>query len=227
MVLYSAILVGFLGSFHCAGMCGPIALALPAQHPSRLVNMFRVLTYNFGRVLTYSILGLIVGLIGHRIAMAGFQQGLSIFSGVLIIAIALVSFFNPTFLFNHSFVSGYVNSIKSAFKKLFATKSVYTLFLIGVVNGLLPCGFVYIALAAAIATGNFLNSAGYMALFGLGTIPMMLSFSVAGNLFGAKFYKFFRKATPYIAVLVGALLIYRGMVISSPDCCHPGPGLRH
>ena len=89
MWLFSAFLVGFLGSFHCVGMCGPIALALPLEKKSNWSFFSGRLLYNGGRVLTYSVLGLLVGIIGHTIAMAGFQKVLSIATGILILIIAV------------------------------------------------------------------------------------------------------------------------------------------
>lgn len=220
MLIYSALLVGLLGSFHCAGMCGPIALALPVNQQSKTTMIFHLLTYNAGRIFTYTMLGLLVGLIGHRIAFAGFQKSLSIFSGVLILTIAAISFFKPRLIYSHAYLARYSNKIKSIFRNLFGKKSIFTLFSIGLVNGLLPCGFVYLALAAALSTGNFLSSSGYMALFGLGTLPMMLSFSLAGNVFGIRFNRIVNKAAPYMALVVGVLLIYRGFAMVGADCCH-------
>ncbi len=223
MFYLSAFLVGFLGSFHCAGMCGPIALALPSNHGSGISMIVGRLLYNVGRIVTYSILGLLVGLIGHRIAMSGFQKTLSIASGILIIGIALVSLLYPKLsrsIGSHSAFSNYTRRIKPTFKNLFGKKSRATLFLIGVMNGLLPCGFVYLALAAALSSGSFLSSAGYMMVFGLGTLPMMVGFSFAGNLFGIRFYKYVRKASPYVAIIVAVLLIYRGITLTSHACCH-------
>ncbi len=220
LIYYSALLLGFLGSFHCAGMCGPIALALPVSRDTKTGMILHLLTYNAGRIFTYATLGLIVGLIGHRIAMSGFQKTLSVFSGGLILTVAVVSFINPRFIYSHSLLSKYTAKIKSMFRNLFGKKSVLTLFSIGLVNGLLPCGFVYLALAAAISTGDYLQSSGYMALFGLGTLPMMLSFSLAGNIFGLRFNKFIGKVSPYMAMAVGILLIYRGITMVGHDCCH-------
>jgi sulfite exporter TauE/SafE len=220
MLIYSAILVGLFGSFHCAGMCGPIALALPVNQTSKTRNIIHLLTYNAGRIFTYATLGLLVGLIGHRIAIAGFQKSLSIFSGIIILIIAALSFFKPRLIYSHAYLARYTNKIKSLFRNLFGKKSTFTLFSIGLVNGLLPCGFVYLALAAALSTGNFFSSSAYMALFGLGTLPMMLSFSLAGNIFGLRFNRMVNKAAPYMALVVGALLIYRGFAMVGPDCCH-------
>ncbi len=219
MLIYSAILVGLFGSFHCAGMCGPIALALPVNKKSKTSIIIHLLTYNAGRIFTYATLGLLVGLIGHRIAIAGFQKSLSIFSGIFILIIATISFFKPRLIYSHAYLARYTNKIKSLFRNLFGKKSTFTLFSIGLVNGLLPCGFVYLALAAALSTGNFLSSSAYMALFGLGTLPMMLSFSLAGNIFGLRFNRMVNKAAPYMALVVGALLIYRGFAMVGADCC--------
>jgi sulfite exporter TauE/SafE len=220
MVLYSAFLFGLLGSFHCAGMCGPIALALPVNHRSGIFTLLHLFTYNAGRIFTYAMLGLFVGLIGHRLSMAGFQKSLSISSGLLIVTIALISFFRPRWIFSHSFFAAFTMKIKSLFRNLFGKKSALTLFSIGLVNGLLPCGFVYLALAAALSTGDVFDSSGYMALFGLGTLPMMLAFSYAGNFFGFRFNSIVRKAAPYLAMVVGILLIYRGIGMTGGDCCH-------
>ncbi len=220
MFLLSAFLVGFLGSFHCAGMCGPIALALPLDHSSKASMVYGRLLYNLGRIVTYSLLGLAVGLIGHSIALAGFQKALSISSGVIIILIAAGSLLHTKTNFMNKFVVRFTGSIKNRFKKYFSQKSWSTLFMIGTVNGLLPCGFVYLALAAAIGAGNVSGSIGYMALFGLGTLPMMLMISLSGNFFGLKFNRYINKATPYVAMIVAALLIVRGINMTDHSCCH-------
>jgi len=221
MFLFSAFIVGFLGSFHCAGMCGPIALALPSTGNSKGGLLINRLLYNSGRIVTYASLGFVAGLAGHTIAMAGFQKALSISSGILIIAIAAGSLlFYRINIFN-SLIVRYTSSIKKLFRKFFGQKSFNALFFIGAVNGLLPCGFVYLALVAAIATGDLLNSAAYMMLFGLGTLPMMLSISLAGNFFSGRFNNFIRKATPYIAIAVAILLIARGIMINNHTCCGP------
>jgi len=217
MFLYTAFIVGLLGSFHCAGMCGPIAMALTVNKEEKSALLSRLI-YNAGRIFTYSILGLLVGVIGHRIAMAGFQKSLSIASGILIVAVAAVSIISPRIIYLNAAVSRYTNRIKQLFRNLFGKKSKATLFLIGSVNGLLPCGFVYLSLAAAIAAGNYLNSMFYMMLFGIGTVPMMIGISYAGSLFGLRFRKFFNKLNPYVALIIAALLIYRGITMTAGHC---------
>src|ERR1035438_897709 len=214
MIYISALLLGFFGSFHCVGMCGPIALSLPNYSTNKWNFISGKLIYNFGRLITYTTLGLMVGLIGHTFAMAGFQKYLSIGAGTLIIiSVILFSLGNqqkPT-VFN-SWLISYTSKIKGLFKKLFGLRSRLTLLSIGIVNGLLPCGFVYIALAGAIATGSYIMSSTYMMLFGVGTVPAMLSLSIFGNIIGIKFRNNISKATPYIAVVVAMVLIYRGFI---------------
>jgi sulfite exporter TauE/SafE len=217
MFLLSALLVGFLGSFHCAGMCGPIAMALPVRNNSTTSFIAGRLLYNTGRIFTYIWLGFSIGLIGHSIALAGFQKTLSIVSGILLLAFAILSLFFRRINSPDLILIKYTNKIKQLFKSLFGKKSMLTLFLIGTVNGLLPCGFVYLALIAAAATGSFFNSMFYMFLFGLGTLPMMLSISFAGNLLNFKFQKYIRRGTPYIAAAVAVLLIIRG--VNMHTCC--------
>ena len=82
----TAFAIGALGSFHCIGMCGPIALSVPMGGKNGLVGVIRALAYNLGRISTYALLGLIVGLLGERIVIGGYQQTLSIAVGVLILA---------------------------------------------------------------------------------------------------------------------------------------------
>lgn len=218
MFVFSAFIVGFLGSFHCAGMCGPIAMALPVNRASFSAILTGRLLYNGGRILTYIFLGFLIGLVGHTIALSGFQKTLSIVSGILLLLFAILSLLFKRINSPDLFLIKYTNKIKQLFRTLFGRKSKFTLFLIGTVNGLLPCGFVYLALVAAAATGSFFNSMFYMLLFGLGTLPMMLSLSFAANFLNIRLQKYIRKGTPYIAAAIAILLIVRG--VNMHTCCH-------
>lgn len=218
--IYSAFLVGFLGSFHCAGMCGPIALALPLQQGSTSSIVIGRLLYNSGRILTYSFLGLLVGLLGHTISLAGYQGPLSIFSGVIILLAVLMPLIFKKFDALSKLSSLYSNRLKDAFRKLFGKQSKLTMISIGLVNGFLPCGFVYLALAAAIASGTVVDTVLYMFFFGLGTVPMMLSLSLIGKFGGASLSRIIYKASPIIAVSVAILLILRGFMVNTGSCCH-------
>jgi sulfite exporter TauE/SafE len=220
MFLVSAFLIGLFGSFHCIGMCGPIALALRVQSKSTVNIITGRLLYNAGRILTYSVLGLIIGFIGHTLAISGLQKSLSIISGTIILLIVALSFSQNKFSKVNFIVLHLTSKVKQAFKNLFGKKSKLTLFLIGTVNGLLPCGFVYLALVAAASTGNFLSGMSYMSMFGLGTLPMMFSLSLVRKIFNPNLQPLIRKASLVLATALAVFLIYRGIMIQPGNCCH-------
>ena len=220
MLFLSAFLLGFLGSFHCAGMCGPIALALPVNRDSLLSVISGRLLYNGGRIVTYSVLGLVFGIIGHTISLAGFQKWLSITAGISILVIGIVSYRPAQVPVINAVYIKFTSAIIGLFKKLFGIRSKTTLFLIGAVNGLLPCGFVYLALAGAVASGSSVGGMNYMLLFGIGTVPMMITLSLAGNFFGLRFSRFVRQAFPFIAAALAVFLIVRGINMPQQGCCH-------
>ena len=213
--IIAAFTMGLLGSFHCVGMCGPLALSLPLNNDSFWSKFSGGLLYNAGRIVTYSLFGLVFGIIGKSVALFGFQQWLSIILGVLIIFFVIlpkrVTSFN-----NNNFVLNYFEKIRSSFGKLFLKKNYSSLFSIGLLNGLLPCGLVYMAAAGAVATGDIVNSIFFMAFFGLGTLPMMWSIAFFGNYVSIGLRQKIRKAYPYMMTLIACLLILRGMGLGIP-----------
>lgn len=226
----SALTVGFLGSFHCVGMCGPIALALPRRNGSKVTIFSGRLFYNLGRIATYMILGLIIGLIGFSFAIKGFQNELSIIAGISIILFVLFAKGNKHSASINGFIGKFTFNLKQHFKKLFGNGSRMSLFSIGLLNGLLPCGFVYLALAGALSTGTYAGGMIYMGLFGLGTFPAMLAVSIAGHFIGTGFQKYMRKASPFIAIILALFLIQRGSDAKTKSCCQnhkQAPGTMH
>lgn len=225
MMFYAAFMIGLMGSLHCLGMCGPIAFALPVRTSNTWIKLLKYIIYNAGRILTYTILGLIIGSIGKGFAIAGLQQIISIASGgLIIISVLLVHFsFRTTGMNNLLYrVSSHV---KSLFHMYLKKTGIFSLFMLGVVNGLLPCGMVYMAMLGALATGSYLSGAAFMALFGLGTVPMMLSISLMGNMMTVKLRSMFNKLIPVVGCVVGLLLILRGLDVEVPflnqsdSCC--------
>src|SRR6185436_11170473 len=104
-VLLSGFTLGAIGSLHCIGMCGPLSLALPVGHLTKRSKLFSLLIYQFGRILTYSIFGLLLGLAGRRIYIAGYQQWFSIILGVIISLFAILYFLQRHFM-GFSFFGG-------------------------------------------------------------------------------------------------------------------------
>ena len=214
-MLWSALLIGLFGSFHCIGMCGPIALALPTQQ-NRFNLFFSRIFYNTGRAITYAILGLIFGLLGQSLSIAGFQQSISIVAGMLILLMVFLPSKHTQKIYILKPAYGFANLLKKRFGLLLNKKSLSSVFLIGLLNGILPCGLVYIAIAGAIATGNYLDGAAYMFLFGVGTIPIMLAVSLAGNFISLNIRKRINKAIPTFMVILAFLFILRGMNLGIP-----------
>ncbi len=233
-IFWTAITLGFVGSFHCVGMCGPIALALPLNQNSIWSKITGVLFYNFGRMFTYAMFGALFGLVGQSFVIAGYQQALSITLGVAILIMVLlpnqwVARFRIT-----SSIYSFIGKIKQQLGSLFKKKSYSSLFFIGTLNGLLPCGLVYLGIAGAIATGSSLQGSMFMALFAFGTFPAMVVLSLLGNSLSINFRNKIRKAVPLFVSMMAVLLILRGMNLGIPyvspqmsaskavcdKCCH-------
>jgi hypothetical protein len=176
MVYISALTLGLLGSFHCVGMCGPIALAIPLKTDSWLARIFGGVLYNLGRAITYAVMGAVFGLLGRGLVMSGFQQWVSIIMGaIMILSVITPSIYKNRFNADKG-VFSFVGKLKMSLGKLFAQRSYSSLLMIGLLNGLLPCGLVYFAIAGAIATGSSASGSLFMFIFGLGTLPMLLAF---------------------------------------------------
>jgi len=216
MDIYTPLLIGLVGSFHCVGMCGPIALALPVKQGNWLVQSTGILIYNFGRVLTYGLLGLVFGLIGQGIQLAGFQRWTSIVLGAAMVLSVLLPHLLKRRLTIETLFTGYASRLVASLKKRFSVRSNSSLATIGLLNGLLPCGLVYVAIAGAINTNHAATGVWFMVLFGLGTIPLLFVVSFAGNLISQTLRQMMRKLVPYVVVLLGVLFILRGMALGIP-----------
>lgn len=215
MAIWAGFILGLLGSLHCVGMCGPLAMALPLSSKEKLQVIFQSLIYNLGRISTYALMGLFMGLMGWGIALAGYQKLFSILLGAALIISAIFSFSLEQRLLRNAWFHRAINLLKSKLSQLLSINSRSSAFRIGLLNGLLPCGLVYIALAGAIAYGNTLSGAIHMAAFGFGTLPLMFGVMVFGNLYKSSFSGF-RKWIPAGLVVFGLFLIYRGMMLDVP-----------
>jgi sulfite exporter TauE/SafE len=211
-MIWAGFLMGFLGSLHCIGMCGPIALALPIQTTDSYKRFFAALVYNLGRVLTYAVLGLVFGLLGSAFKLVGLQQTLSIVSGVLLIVIILFPYvFKKVFSGRSIFDFSFIQTLKQSIGIRLKSHTFSSLFVIGLLNGLLPCGLVSLAIIGAIATADFVQSSLYMALFGLGTLPAMVALILTKNYIPIKLKNTFARVVPVFVCALGLLLILRGM----------------
>ncbi|TAE01163.1 MAG: sulfite exporter TauE/SafE family protein [Bacteroidetes bacterium] len=202
--MLTAFITGILGSFHCVGMCGSIVLAVQSK------NWQNGLLYHLGRCLTYAILGLMFGFFGKGLYVAGFQQNISIILGFLMILFVLLP--NQNFPFLYQFYT----KVKQYLQPFHIQNKSVSAFVLGFLNGLLPCGLVYVAIFAAISTADAYYGALYMFLFGLGTIPMLLLLSISQKMLSVKWRTQFVKIVPVFVVVVGILLILRGLNLDIP-----------
>ncbi len=207
-----ALALGLLGSLHCAAMCGPLLLALPVPPGGAGRFVAGRVVYQFGRITTYALFGVIAGLAGKSLFVIGAQRWLSIALGVAILTGLLCS----KKIALAAPVVRLVGKLKSAMGAQLQQRSFRSLVLLGMLNGLLPCGLVYVALAGAVARGTILSGVGWMLAFGLGTLPMMLGISLSGKILPPTFRMKLRRAIPFSVCLLATLLILRGMALGIP-----------
>ena len=207
--------LGIISSLHCVGMCGPLSFALPVQYLSQARRTAAILLHQFGRVITYSALGLIFGLAGRTIYLAGFQRWFSIGIGVLILFLVV-----QYFIYRKRMQPGFLNSFYLAVQRMMTlmlkTKGLTSFLVFGIANGLLPCGMVYMALAGALVTTEVHQSILFMASFGMGTLPAMIGITFFRHFFSLQTRNSFRKIVPLFISLMAVLLILRGMNIGIP-----------
>ena len=233
--MISGLTLGAAGSLHCVGMCGPLSQALPTSHLSRAKQFFSLLTYQSGRVITYSLIGLLFGLAGRRIYISGYQRWFSIGLGILVLVLALIYYLQKNTIhlsfFNRFY--GYVQRLIGRILK--NNKGILGFLWLGMANGLLPCGLVYVAVAATLSFSELTESVSFMAFFGLGTLPAMMIVGMAGSMIKPEARQLMRRAVPVFVTLMGVVLILRGMNLGipfiSPELpgapgdaviCHPG-----
>lgn len=216
MDLITALTIGLIGSLHCIGMCGPIAVAIPLHNQNWLMKISGGLLYNTGRIITYGILGALFGLLGRGIQLAGLQQWASIGIGIIMIISVVFPFLFKEKIQLDKIFTGYSSRLIGSFRKLFTHSSLGSLLLIGLLNGLLPCGLVYMAIAGAINTNDVMMGVAFMVMFGIGTTPTLLAVSLVGNVISIGFRNKVKKVIPVFIIILGILFILRGMNLGIP-----------
>jgi hypothetical protein len=206
----SALLLGGISSFHCVGMCGAFAFSIPTHHLSPAKKIVAILLYNIGRITTYSMFGLLFGLVGRQISLSGFQQWFSIIAGIIVLIIVIQSLLKKP-VFHLPGYSKILNSITKLISAFVGKRSLGSIYLLGVANGLLPCGLVYVAITGALAAGTISGATGFMAAYGLGTLPAMFTLSYFNFIISISMRNTMKRAVPFVVAAMGVLLILRGM----------------
>lgn len=207
--------LGLISSFHCVGMCGPIAFALPVQHFSPVSKIAATLSYHIGRIGTYAAMGGLFGLLGRQVYLAGFQQWFSISLG-LIILVLLIFYYQQKKRLQPGWISKFQATLMNVMGKLLRRPKPASFFLLGMANGLLPCGMVYLAIAGALSTNQVPDGIGFMAAFGAGTLPALLALNWFGHMASIQLRNRIRQLTPYVIAVTGVLLILRGLNLGIP-----------
>ncbi|WP_417871957.1 sulfite exporter TauE/SafE family protein [Winogradskyella sp.] len=215
-MLVSGLVLGLLGSLHCVGMCGPIAFMLPVDRSNSIKKVSQIGIYHFGRLLAYSIIGLVFGLLGKSFYIFGIQQQLSIVIGLLMIILVLIPYKTISKYNLSRPLNKIISKVKSNLGQALKKKTSDTFLTIGFLNGFLPCGLVYMAVFGSLATGSLLQGSLYMILFGIGTIPLMTSAIYLGRFLNQTIKQRIQKVIPIFVVIIGVLFILRGLGLGIP-----------
>jgi len=214
-IVIAGLMLGVISSFHCVGMCGPLALALPLQQVSRGYKTISLLLYHLGRITMYAGFGLVFGLAGRGLYLAGFQQWFSIGLGILMLAL-LVQYLVMRNFWQPAPIRKLNQSIQRLLMRLWQTPGRSSFIWMGLANGLLPCGMVYLAIAGALNTSQVKSSVLFMAMFGLGTLPPLFALSYFGSMVKLSLRNRIRQMTPFVVGLMAILLILRGLNLGIP-----------
>lgn len=209
-MLWAAFILGLAGSLHCVAMCGPLMLAIPLGGQAHRQLFGWTLVYQAGRVVMYGLLGLLFGLLGKGVALAGFQQGLSVLAGILMLVAAFFAAEWERMALRTPGLRTLTQWVQRSINRLMQEHPGGAALSIGMLNGLLPCGLVYAAIAGAISTTSGWEGAAFMLMFGLGTLPLLLILMGTGQRFSSSWRQKFRLIQPALLVLVGVLLLSRG-----------------
>lgn len=212
------LMLGLAGNAHCVGMCGPIALALPTGDAGPAKRTALLSLYSVGRVVTYTVLGVVFGLLGLGVRLAGWQQGLSIAVGVILILGVLL----PYALKGRSTRTWPWQAwVQHQFGALLRRPGFGSFLGIGMLNGLLPCGLVYTALAGASVAGSVQGGAVFMAAFGFGTVPALFAMAWFSKAMSQRARAYLKKAIPVLTIVIGLLFILRGLGLGIPMISPP------
>ena len=208
-LLWAGFMIGFAGSMHCILMCGPLVLSAQPGRYGRFL-------YQGGRIFSYLIIGLVFGAIGKFISLFFYQQVLSVISGLLLLTWVCVNVSKNGLGIGTNMLRWWSKLTSGLWARIRKGKQAFSAFGLGVLNGFLPCGLVYMAAAASLNQGNLGYSMLFMILFGLGTLPAILAISFSRKLVPVKWHFPSRKLSPVLLTILGLLFILRGLNLGVP-----------
>ena len=215
--IITIISIAFLGSFgHCVGMCGGIVIAYSStkikSHWTKQIQAIAHLLYSFGRISTYMILGALFGLIGGVVTFDNLTSGVFlVFTGFMMVLVGFSLLGKIKFLTILEHTCSKSSLYQNSFKALLGSQSLFSFYLLGMLNGLLPCGFVYVFAITAASTGSAFWGAFVMLIFGLSTIPALFSLGFFVGLFKqSNLRDLFIKLASLIVIAFGIYIAYLG-----------------
>jgi sulfite exporter TauE/SafE len=212
-IFVTALILGLSANLHCLGMCGPIALSAPLNHSSLFHKISSIIQYNAGRIGVYSLLGFLTGFVGLSLSTLGVLQWASMIAGAGIILYAWKNYLEK-FLPSLSLPLSFIPSGTMSF--ILHKSGPWKLILLGILNGILPCGMVYLGLIHSLLSPTPLEASMAMFFFGIGTLPIMVSLQLVSTTFTQQLRRRLTKAVPIVLTLVGSLMILRGANLGIP-----------
>jgi len=207
----SALTMGLLGSLHCMGMCGPIVLILHGNRP-----FLSRLSYHAGRIGIYAFIGMMIGFSGGALRLAASQEMISIIAGIfMLLMIVLPSRLMASLPILSSFGKAY-SFFQQRTQHYWKERTIKGDFFLGMINGILPCGFLYAAFLGSLQAGSVSGSTAWMFLFGIGTIPSLLFIGSLSSFKNPTFQNYLSKALPIGTAIIAVIFILRGLSLGIP-----------
>lgn len=210
--LAAALIIGFTGSLHCVGMCGPLAMIVPLRGN----KWAAIFTYHFSRIFVYALLGFAFGALGAHVIILESGQRLTLILGIALLLFFVVPAIFPGWRFSSKVSTMAIGFYGKLSKPAMQSKTFLSVAVLGAINGLLPCGLVYVALAGAVSTGSGLAGALFMLAVGLGTFPATITIMSLRNYINPHIQRFSRFAVPVVAGVLAFTLIARGLNLDIP-----------
>jgi uncharacterized protein len=228
--LTMAFLMGFTGSLHCAGMCGPIVWIMPFQLFNGFKKAVAMILYHLGRVSVYAAFAFVLHSF-RNLFEPKIQQYISVGLGSLLLLAGVLSFMPAGAV---KLTLPWSEQVKAQLGKVIGKPSFGAITAAGILNGMLPCGLVYMALTASLSVPTTAQATLLMYAFGLGTIPMMISITLLKSRMAFLRTNHLRKMVPVVLFAFGCLFVLRGMNLGIPylsprvvvtqheirSCCH-------
>lgn len=219
--------LGLVSSLHCVQMCGPVVLSYSINLSRQSANqqLFAHLSYNTGRIITYSALGAVAGLTGQTMGLVGKLAGVENIAAIIAGGLMIIAALLMLDLLPHrnlpKFLRGFdpLRLLSRYLKPLggrIASTSIASKFTLGLILGFLPCGLIYAALLKAMATGGAFAGALTMMAFGLGAAGSLILVGMFSSALGFKLGPWGGRLAAISVALLGAILVWRGVTPMIP-----------